>query len=102
MNEQQLREIEQQMRESMYYVKPTGMAEAHGHLWPDGAPLLCPPEHELRIAHYWEEDGTGFSLAYTRDQVDEYGDVFAPYIPLSVGRLLGLSPRPGLGSAPVV
>lgn len=64
-------------------VKPTDMDELHGFLWPDGAPLLCPPENELVIFRYRDALGGEFAIAYTRDQVDEQF-VFCPYIPLLI------------------
>lgn len=70
----------------MYSVKPTGMEEAFGCLWPDGAPIFFfdPEVHKMTFR---DKQGVDFTIAYTEGQiigqVEENG-MFAPYIPMYV------------------
>jgi hypothetical protein len=70
----------------MYSIKPTGMDEAFGCLWPDGAPILF-FEPEVHKVAYRDIQGVDYVIAYTEgqiiDQVEEHG-MFRPYIPMFV------------------
>lgn len=73
-----------------YSLKPSGMEEAFGYLWPDGAPSsYC--ENKCHKVEYLDGEGVSYTIAYTEDQIIKQvnrNGVFSPYIPLYVSKLL--------------
>ncbi len=85
--------VDQSDKSGHYYLRSKGLPEKGGYIWPDGIPDWY-TEDLLTVFTYWEEDGTEFRIAYTRQQIEDQGMIFAPYSPMSVGRVMDIPPRP--------
>lgn len=68
------------LRARQHFLRPTNAEEAHGYLWPRGAPKTCPPSEELDLHEYVDEWGGPFTIAFTREQAASA----LPYFPASV------------------
>lgn len=71
----------------MLALRPTGLPEAYGHLWPDDVPteFLCPPDFEMEVSRYTDPKTGPFGIAYTHQQIEEQvrsQGFFRPYIPV--------------------